>query len=137
MKSPTVFLARLLGLFLLIVGIAMEAQRETLAGTAMLLVHDQPLLLLFAMLTALAGLAIVLGHNVWKGGVLPVVVTLVGWVTLLKGIMLLFLPSGDLTEMIGWMHSDAWVSLHAILPIALGLYLTWAGFKPRPAGKKK
>ena len=39
------------------------------------------------------GLAMVLGHQVWSGGALPVVVTLIGWAALLKGIVLLLVPA--------------------------------------------
>src|SRR5690348_14216277 len=39
-----------------------------------------------------AGTALVIGHNVWSGGVLPVVVTLLGWLTLIKGIALMAMP---------------------------------------------
>jgi hypothetical protein len=36
------------------------------------------------------GLAIVIGHNVWSGGALPVIVTLFGWIILIRGVVLLF-----------------------------------------------
>jgi hypothetical protein len=34
----------------------------------------------------------VLGHNIWSGGALVVVVTVVGWITLVKSLLFLFLP---------------------------------------------
>jgi len=37
-------------------------------------------------------LAVVLAHDVWSGGALPVAVTLVGWMALLKGLALLVVP---------------------------------------------
>jgi hypothetical protein len=43
-------------------------------------------------ITLVAGLAMVLTHNIWSGSALVVIVTLVGWVTLLKSLLLLFLP---------------------------------------------
>ena len=51
--------------------------------TVTALVHNPPLLLIVGMIGLIAGLAIVLGHNVWYGGMLPVVVTLVGWLILI------------------------------------------------------
>ena len=38
-----------------------------------------------------AGLAIVLSHNRWRGGPLPIMVTLFGWASLIKGSLLLLL----------------------------------------------
>jgi hypothetical protein len=35
------------------------------------------------------GVAMVVGHNVWSGGALPLVVTPVGWLILAKGLLLL------------------------------------------------
>ena len=46
-------------------------------------------MLLSGMVATAAGIAVVLGHNVWSGGALPVVVTLVGWAALLMGVALL------------------------------------------------
>ena len=39
-----------------------------------------------------------LGHNVWSGGALPVVVTLMGWAALLKGVALLLVPSDRMAD---------------------------------------
>jgi hypothetical protein len=58
-------------------------------------VADGPVMLVYAIISLAVGLAMILGHNVWSGGALPVVVTLVGWLILAKGLMLLFVtPEG-------------------------------------------
>jgi hypothetical protein len=41
-------------------------------------------------ITLAAGLAMVLAHNIWSGGALVVVVTVVGWITLIKSLLFLF-----------------------------------------------
>ena len=51
-----------------------------------------PWMLFSGMVATAAGLAIVLGHNMWSGGALAVVVTLSGWAALLKGVSLLLVP---------------------------------------------
>jgi hypothetical protein len=38
-------------------------------------VADGPVMLVYAIFSLAAGLAIILGHNVWSGGTLPVIVT--------------------------------------------------------------
>jgi hypothetical protein len=43
------------------------------------LVRSRGLMLIAGSFNLAAGLAIVLGHNVWSGGALTVVVTLIGW----------------------------------------------------------
>ena len=88
MSRLTVFLARFIGLFaiLLVVGLLVR-------GSAIIeiTVADGPVMLTYAIVSLATGLAMILGHNVWSGGALPVVVTLVGWLILAKGLLLLFL----------------------------------------------
>jgi hypothetical protein len=54
------------------------------------------------MLGTAAGLAIVLGHQVWSGGVLPVLVTAIGWVVLIRGTILLFLSQRATARLVDW-----------------------------------
>jgi hypothetical protein len=56
----TIYLSRLLGLFLLVLAAAELTQRSTLAATAMEFANSPALLLISGMLTLVAGLAIVL-----------------------------------------------------------------------------
>ena len=51
-------------------------------------VADGPVMLVYAIISLAAGLAMILGHNVSSGGALPVAVTLVGWLILAKGLLL-------------------------------------------------
>ncbi|HEX8806806.1 MAG TPA: hypothetical protein VF741_07645, partial [Candidatus Aquilonibacter sp.] len=81
MSKATVYLARLLGLFLLIMGISMVVQGPNTVATWIALIHDLPLVY-FAGLSALAaGIAMVLSHNIWRGGLLPVIVSILAWIT--------------------------------------------------------
>ncbi len=64
-----------------------------MADMIIVLMRDGPLLFLCAMIAMFAGLAMILGHNVWSGGTLPIVVTMIGWASLAKGISLMFLSA--------------------------------------------
>jgi hypothetical protein len=76
MTSLTVFLARLIGLFAIFVPLSMVVHKRVMVETTTALLRNGPLLLITGMVGLVAGLAMVLGHNVWSGGALPVVVTL-------------------------------------------------------------
>ncbi len=39
-------------------------------------------MLIFAIIALAGGLAIVLANNIWSGGILPLLVTLIGWIML-------------------------------------------------------
>ena len=47
-------------------------------------VHNAPAVMFASTLAVIGGLALVLGHNVWSGGLQPVLVTIFGWVLLIK-----------------------------------------------------
>ena len=81
------------------------------------------------VITVTAGLAMVLAHNVWSGGALPVVVTLVGWATLIKGLLFLLLPSGVESEFILSALRNLLLFYVCMTPsLVIGVYLTYAGF---------
>jgi len=129
MSRLTVFLARLIGLstILLLAGFLMR-------GSAVIevTVADAPVMLTYAILCLAGGLAMVLGHNHWSGGALPVVVTLVGWLILAKGLLLLFLTPETLTRVLGHMHYGEHMYVYFAPALVIGFYLTWAGFTAPP-----
>jgi len=128
MSPRTVFLARLIGLFAVVLSVSEFVHKEPMVETATALVHDRPLLLVLAMLGLLAGLAMVLAHNIWSGGALPVVVTLFGWILLVRSAVLLFLPGDAIVRMIDFFRFEQLFYLYAAITLLLGLYLSYAGF---------
>jgi hypothetical protein len=85
-------------------------------------------MLVYALVSVAAGLAMTLGHNVWSGGTLPVVVTLLGWLMLAKGLVLFFASPEMLTQLLERMQYGEHYSLYVAPSLIIGLYLTWAGF---------
>ncbi len=129
MPAATAYLARLLGLFSILAGLAMIARRQDMVALFDSLTHDPPLLLLFGLIALGIGLAMVLAHNVWSGGVLPVVVTLIGWLILVRGLILLFLPAATVANLFEAMHFARLLYLYATISLVLGIYLAMAGFR--------
>lgn len=129
MSSLTIFLARCLGLFmmLLVMGFWLRGGAAIEAS-----VGDGPVLLSYAITSLAIGVAMVVGHNVWSGGVLPVVVTLVGWLILAKGLVLLVIAPGSLLAVMNQMHYAQHYTVFLIPAFVIGLYLTWAGFTSKP-----
>jgi len=128
---PTVFLSRLIGLAALILGAAMLIYQPPLISAVELAARDRSALFMLGAGGIIAGLAIVLTHNVWRQGLCPLVVTVVGWFMLIRGVLLIFLPTGFLLHLAALSHFDDYPVLYAALPVALGLYLSWQGFLVR------
>lgn len=129
MSPRTVFLSKLIGLYCLLVGLAMLTHKEGIDAAVNSIFHD-PGLLLFGGLTAfMLGLATILAHNVWSRAAPAVIVSLFGWIALIKGIVLLFLPPQAVPQYFSALHYQQLFYLYAAVMVALGAYLTYAGFK--------
>jgi hypothetical protein len=121
----TVFLARFIGLFTILLLLGLLVRGSAIVEAA---VADWPVMLVYAIISLAIGLAMILGHNVWSGGALPVVVTLVGWLILAKGLLLLSLTPEVLTRVFGRMQYGEHMYLYFAPALVVGIYLTWAGF---------
>jgi Na+/phosphate symporter len=74
MSSDAIFLARRIGLYALLVALALTIHKQSAVDTAVVLVPDRPLVLTVGLIGLIAGLAIVLGHNVLSGVALVLLV---------------------------------------------------------------
>ena len=130
MPRLTVFLARFIGLFTVLLVVALLMRGSEMVEAA---VSDRPVMLVYAIISLATGLAMILGHNVWSGGVLPVVVTAVGWLILVKGLLLLFVAPEVLTQLFARMQYGEHYAFYLAPSLLIGLYLTWVGFtSPSP-----
>jgi uncharacterized membrane protein len=125
MSRLTVFLARFIGLFTVLLVVALLARGSASVEAA---VADAPVMLVYAIISLALGLAMILGHNVWSGGALPVVVTLVGWLILAKGLMLSLVTPEALKQLFDQMQYGEHYYLYLTPSLVIGFYLTWAGF---------
>ena len=128
MLRRTIFLSRLLGLWVLIVALAVMLHKSAMVGIAADFGNAPGLLFISGVFTVLAGLAMVLGHNIWTGGAAPVVVTLVGWAMLIKGIGLVFISPGEAGGLLAASRFAEYAYVYGGVLLVLGLYLTYAGF---------
>jgi len=125
MSRLTVFLARFIGLFTVLLVVALLVRGSATVEAAF---ADAPIMLVYAIISLAVGVAMILGHNIWSGGALPVVVTLVGWLMLAKGLMLLFVTPDALQQIFDHMQYGEHYYLYLAPSLVIGLYLTWAGF---------
>ena len=130
MSSRTLFLSRLIGLYCLIYGLATIVHRQVFTDAMAKLASDPLAVLGLSVFTVIAGLAMVLAHNVWSKCPVVVIVTLIGWITLIKGIVFLFLPPEWLE---GPLNSGRYFYSVTGVVLVLGAYLTYEGFRSKPA----
>ncbi len=132
MSQRTLFLGRLIGLYCILIALAMFTHKPAMVETVTAFFHDPPLLFVTGVVVVAAGLALILGHNVWSGGALPVVVTLIGWMALTKGLLILFLsPQASAGFFLERLQFDEFYYGYASVSLVLGLYLTYATSRAR------
>jgi hypothetical protein len=131
--SPrSIFLSKLIGLYCVVGGLAFALQKPAALAAVNDVVTNPGSMLILGVFVVIAGLAMVIGHNVWSGGAPPVIVTLVGWLTLMKGTSFLFLSPQRNLALMAAIHYDQYFYLYMALSIALGAYLAYSGFRAMP-----
>jgi hypothetical protein len=130
MSPRTLFLSRLIGLYCIVIALSMMTRRQATVETVTVLLQSPSMMLILGVITLAGGLAMVLAHNIWSGGALVVIVTIVGWITLLKSLLLLFLPPEmEAGLFLGQLHYQQLFYLYGAFSLVLGVYLTYGGFK--------
>lgn len=131
MTLRTIFLSRLLGLYCILCALSMVIRKPTIIETVTALLHDSPVMFILGIFTLVAGLAMVLEHNIWSGAP-AVIVTLLGWITLIKGLMFLFLPAAAEADFfLRRLRYEQNFYFYMAISLVLGIYLTYAGFSSR------
>ena len=111
-----------------IVAVAMFVPKREMIEIVLSLIQDRPLLFIVEIFGLIAGLAMVLGHTVWSKGFLAFVVTLIGWITLIRSIVLLFLPAEAVGRFVKTIRYEQNYYLFAAIALVVGAYLAFAGF---------
>ena len=134
----SIFLAKLIGPFLAVIGVALIFNADTFRTMAGEFLKSYSLIYLAGLLALIAGLAIVNTHNEWTGG-WRVVITVLGWLAVIGGIVRIVFPRTVETlgaSMIAT-SSNAWIIGEGVVFLALGAWLSFMGYAPGKAGAKR
>ncbi|MBI2048554.1 MAG: hypothetical protein HYT30_01345 [Parcubacteria group bacterium] len=127
--DTSVYIAQLVGPVLLTVGIAMFIRPQAVPNMIQTLVAGQGELLTFflGMCAMLAGIAIVLSHNIWEASWRGII-TILGWGMIIKGIVRILVPEWALRTS-GMVSSNTFImKCTAFVLFLIGLYLSYRGF---------
>jgi hypothetical protein len=123
----TIYPAKLLGLYCIILSLTLSMNKQSAIATVTEWVRSPPLMMLTGAITLTIGLALVIGHNVWSGA-LPVTVTVLGWLTLIKGLMFLAFPPAKAASFYESLRYEKLFFVYMGVTFVLGLYLTISAF---------
>ena len=134
MSSTTKYLGKLLGFYSVLVALAMITHKEATVGMLSRLTNHAGAPFAIGLTAVAVGLAIILAHNVWSGGALPVVVTLIGWWSLIKGLLCLFLPAGVIDGLLNGPLYQQYYYVSPVISLLVGLYLIVASYSGKADG---
>lgn len=126
--SLTHFLARAIGLFCLVFAASMIFRKKVVVEVIKELRKDRALLYIIGNISLILGLLIVLVHNIWNDGLLALVVTVIGWALVLRGVVAMFVQDKTVKKAVRLARIEEYPEMYALIFVFIGAYLTAAGF---------
>ena len=119
----TVVIAQVLGIFFGIVGISMVVNSKATNAALEASVQNKGILWLWGFLALLIGAMIVILNNMWTSG-LPLLITVIGWISLIKGFFILLFP-GAAVSLYRKFNKNGLLALCGVVSLILGLVLLY------------
>jgi hypothetical protein len=131
MGERTIFLSKLIGVYCVVLAIAMALNKAATLQMVGALLRDAPVLYVLGSIITAAGLAVVIQHNRWSG--LPaVLVTIIAWAALVKGLLFLLFPPNAAVGIALWgVPYQRFYYADVVVAFVLGSYLAYYGFTAR------
>ncbi|MBU1033244.1 MAG: hypothetical protein ABII13_05565 [Patescibacteria group bacterium] len=122
----SIYIAKVFGLFLVIAGLAMLYNKKDIHAWINTMLKEKSMVICHGAVALLVGLLLVNVHNVWVKD-WTVLITIFGWILLLKGVFSMFVPS--LTQkMCKVLLKTEWYTVGLIIMLIIGLFLSYKGF---------
>lgn len=123
----TTFLAQLIGVYAIVIGLLILLRKKVFLAVIDGYYKHPSTVFVPGLIAMFLGLLLVLQYNYWNEGTLPLVITLFGWVALIKGLWLLFFPESSVKSIESFKVNElSW--LYGTIVLVLGLYLAGSGF---------
>ena len=125
--STSVFIARLIGPVMLVIGLAVLTNQRAFREMADEFLASRALLFLSGLIIMPIGLAIVLVHNIWAADG-RVLITLLGWLTAIGGALRLFGPLFVVKAGHAMLDKPYFTSIAAAIWVVLGSLFCFFGY---------
>jgi hypothetical protein len=122
------FLAKVLGIYFLLLGISMLMNMHYFIVNFQEIIKNTPLMLVTGFFILILGVLMVVSHNIWQWS-WQVLITIIGWMILLKGVSTIFYPQYIDQAIILLAQNQHIVYSSAVLNFILGIILSYFGFK--------
>ena len=124
----SILLVQIFGLYLLIVGVSLLINHKKLRRVFDDIEDHYFVVFTMGLFVLLLGLLLVLNHNIWEGEIWVIIVTIISWLTFLKGVAIVLLPISSFNKIVKNINNDNFYRIAALSSMILGIYLTYIGF---------
>lgn len=125
--ETSLFLAQLIGPVLIVIGLGLLLKKTEFREMATDFLSSRALIFVSGLLTLVAGLAIVLTHNVWEFN-WPVIITILGWLSVFGGVFRILFPNSVQSVGTSMLDKPATMTVSGAIQIVLGLWLSYVGY---------
>lgn len=124
------YIAGLMGPLLLLIGLSILLNPSLYPAMVTQIAQNFGLIFLAGIVSFVAGLAIVRAHNIWDAS-WRVLVTVLGWLAVAGGAVRILFPDRAAAIAQGFMSGNL-ITFAAVVPLALGAFLTYKGYAQQP-----
>ncbi len=123
----TILLSKVFGIYLLVGGLTYMTRQKYFMAVVHDFVGDRALRMVISAAEIIAGLFLVLNHNLWDSWPQRIV-SAVGWLVVLEGALYLVLPESTVKKILKLFNTKGWYVGGGVVSVLLGLYLVNYGF---------
>ena len=123
----SIFIAKLMGPILLVVGISILIDEKSFRAMAKEVLGSRALIYLFGIIDLLLGLVLVTVHNVWVMD-WRVIITLIGWISIVRGVVRMLCTSYIMKNGPKLLRKQGLLIGVAIVMLILGAVLSYYGY---------
>jgi len=121
--NNSIVIAQILGIFFAVVGVSMALNKKTVMAAMEEAVQNRGYLWLWGFLAVATGAIILPLNNVWTSG-LPLLITILGWLALIKGVFIFVFPDVAVS-MYRKFNSSGVLVFCGLVALILGLVLLY------------
>ena len=123
----SVYLAKVIGLYFFVVSFGLLINGKNLKPILIDFLKSPPLVFLSGFLALIIGLLLITSHNIWVMG-WPVLITIIGWLSLIKGVVRVICPQFVVTKVQKWIENDTFYYITCFIVLFIGLILIYYGY---------
>lgn len=123
----SIFLAKTLGIYLVIISLALFMNAERFKSIVYDLTNNPSLLFLTGVMALIIGILLVVSHNIWEPD-WRIIITIIAWLSLIKGLIRVLFPQFANASVSIFMKNKTAYYATTFFCLLLGVALCYFGF---------